>query len=495
MGGAERWCVVTGGRGFAARHLVEMLIRYGMFHVRVVDLGPSIKLEPYEQKGTLAEALRSGVAQYASADLRNKAQVLKALQDVEVVFHMAAPDSSINNHQLHYSVNVEGTKNVIEACIEQKVKRLIYTSSPSVVFDGVHAIINGDESLPYPKKHNDTYSATKAEGEALVIKANGRDGLLTCCIRPSSIFGPGDRLLVPSLVDAARAGKSKAYFITNMEPIKFWEFVSLILEGLGYERPRIKIPAFVMMPIAHLVEWTYKLLAPYGMKVPQLTPSRIRLLSKSRTFNSSKAKDRLGYAPIVSLQEGLNKTIESYSDLRRDHHRIADTLLWKDKKQTLAVALVLIAFYYNFVASGDTFVTVISRLVLVAVVFLFIHGKLPQKILGYKIEKIPASSFHFSQEMSSQFAVSVASSWNETVNVLISLCKGRDWMLFLKVVFFLLIINFLGVVSLQSLFRIGIPILFVAFYVYEKKEQEIDALVLKVVSFGHKQKSGISIVK
>lgn len=61
----------------------------------------------------------------------------------------------------------------------------------------------------FPFQHNDTYSATKAEGEALVIKSNGVNGLLTCCIRPSSIFGPGDRLLVPSLVSAARAGKSK----------------------------------------------------------------------------------------------------------------------------------------------------------------------------------------------------------------------------------------------------------------------------------------------
>lgn len=64
--------------------------------------------------------------------------------------------------------------------------------------------------LVYPYfQHNDSYSATKAEGEALVLKANGINGLLTCCIRPSSIFGPGDRLLVPSLVTAARAGKSK----------------------------------------------------------------------------------------------------------------------------------------------------------------------------------------------------------------------------------------------------------------------------------------------
>lgn len=195
----------------------------------------------------------------------------------------------------------------------------------------------------------------------MVLKANGENGLLTCCIRPSSLFGPGDRLLVPSLVAAARAGKSKfiigdgnnmydftyvenvahahicaeralaskgavsekasgqAYFITNMEPIKFWEFMSLILEGLGYERPGIKIPAVLMMPIAHLVEFMYKLFAPYGMKVPQLTPSRIRLLSCNRTFNCSKAKDRLGYTPIVSLQEGIERTIESYSHLRAEH--------------------------------------------------------------------------------------------------------------------------------------------------------------------------------
>ncbi|KAM3362756.1 3beta-hydroxysteroid-dehydrogenase/decarboxylase isoform 1 [Capsicum baccatum] len=364
--GEEKWCVVTGGRGFAARHLVLMLIRYEIYHVRIADLGPTIKLEPDEEKGTLGQALKSGRAVYVSMDLTDKSQVLKACEGAEVVFHMAAPDSSINNHKLHYSVNVQGTENIIDACVELKVKRLIYTSSPSVVFDGVTGIVDGDESLPYPAKHNDSYSATKAEGEALVLKSNGTNGLLTCCIRPSSIFGPGDRLLVPSLVSAARAGKSKfiigdgnnvydftyvenvahahvcaeralasggaaaekasgnAYFITNMESIKFWDFVSLVLEGLGYDRPSIKIPASVMMPIAHLVELTYKLLAPYGMKVPQLTPSRIRLLSRSRTFSSSKASDQLGYSPIVTLQEGLRRTIESYPHLRAEHGSVKD---------------------------------------------------------------------------------------------------------------------------------------------------------------------------
>ncbi|GAB2276288.1 3beta-hydroxysteroid-dehydrogenase/ decarboxylase isoform 2 [Dionaea muscipula] len=380
-------------------------------------------------------------------------------------------------------------------------------------------------------QHNDFYSTTKAEGEGLVIKANGVDGLLTCSLRPSSIFGPGDKLLVPSLVGAAREGKSKfiigdgnnmydftyvenvvhahicaeralaskgevsekasgrngTYFVTNMEPIKFWEFMSLILEGLGYERscsysafafwcslfftsiwllavalltdccllssrlswPRIKIPAFLMMPIAHLVEWTYKLLAPYGMKVPQLTPSRIRLLSCNRTFNCSKAKDRLGYTPIVSLQEGLERTIESYSHLRAEHQskrdgpskaysflgsgRVADTLLWKNKRQTLALALIFIAFYYNFIASGYTIVTAVSKLIIVIAIFLYIHANLPEKVLGYTIEKIPVSVFHCSEETFHKVALIVISPWNAAVAALKSLCKGNDWTLFLKV--------------------------------------------------------------
>ncbi|KAI4376460.1 hypothetical protein MLD38_014219 [Melastoma candidum] len=549
MSGEVRWCVVTGGRGFAARHLVEMLIKGETYSVVVADLGPKIELEQYEENGVLGEALRSGRARYVGADLRVKEQILEAFRGAEVVFHTAAPNSSINNYQLHHSVNVQGTKNVIDACVELKVKRLIYTSSPSVVFDGVHGILNGDESLPYATKHIDFYSATKAEGEALVIKSNGINGLLTCCIRPSSIFGPGDRLLVPSLVSAARAGKSKfiigdgnnlydftyvenvvhghicaeralasggevaakasgqAYFITNMEPIKFWEFVSLILGGLGYERPRIKIPAAVVMPIAHLVEVTYRLLGPYGMKVPQLTPSRVRLLSCGRTFNASKAKNLLGYTPIVPLQEGIKRTIESYADLRAENQpkregpskasiylgngRVADTLLWKDKKMSITTLLVLAAIYYTFIASKTTLITALAKTLLVAVVFLFVHGSLPEKILGYRIEKIPSSSFYLSEEQSRRVASSVASSWNGFVKIMESLYDGNDWIHFLKITGSLLVISIVGLISLQQLFLIGVPVAFLGFLLYEKKEQEIDSFVLNALSFVGKQKSDI----
>ena len=84
----DKWCVVTGGRGFAARHLVEMLIRHNEYCVRIADLEVSIVLEPAEQLGLLGQALHSGRAQYVSLDLRNKAQVLKGNQ----------PTSSLNIH-------------------------------------------------------------------------------------------------------------------------------------------------------------------------------------------------------------------------------------------------------------------------------------------------------------------------------------------------------------------------------------------------------------
>ncbi|ERN05467.1 3beta-hydroxysteroid-dehydrogenase/decarboxylase [Amborella trichopoda] len=534
-------CVVTGGRGFAARHLVSMLLASPKWYLlRIADLPTSIQFDDGEEDSILGQSLRSGRALYISMDLCDKAQVLQACQGADVVFHMAAPNSSINNYLLHYSVNVQGTKNVIDACVECKVKRLIYTSSPSVVFDGIHGIHNGDESLPYPDKHNDHYSATKAEGEALVLNANGKEGLLTCCIRPSSIFGPGDRLLVPSLVASARSGKSKfligdgnnmydftyvenvahahicaeqalhslrrseetaagkAYFITNMEAIKFWEFMSLILEGLGYERPKIKVPASVVMPIAHILEWMYGKLGRYGMSVPQVTPSRVRLLTCNRTFNCSRANTLLGYTPIVPLEEGLKRTLESYPNLRAEHKAertsskasmllgggwAADILLWKDVKQTLGILLSFFLFYFYFFPSGSTFITAVSKLFLAMAVFLFIHGLLPSSVLGYKIEKLQASSFHSSEELTRQIAASIVCTWNSMVGILKSLSRGKDWLLFFKVVIILSILNIMGRVSMRSLLGTGIPTMFVIFYIYDKKEEQIDGLVQKAMAY------------
>ncbi|XP_072146626.1 3beta-hydroxysteroid-dehydrogenase/decarboxylase-like [Setaria viridis] len=193
-----------------------------------------------------------------------------SFEGVDVVFHTASADYTKNDSQLHIKVNVEGTKTVIDACKICKVKRLIYTSSGAVVFDGVHGHFDVNESKPYPDKFPYAYAQTKAEAEKLVIKANNTSGLLTCCIRPGTIFGPGDNIVssvdyygrtqliigdgkncddfvyVENVVhchicaeralcnkEGAEISGGKAYFVTNMEQINLWDFLYGIYEEFG----------------------------------------------------------------------------------------------------------------------------------------------------------------------------------------------------------------------------------------------------------------------
>ncbi|KAF8393752.1 hypothetical protein HHK36_019950 [Tetracentron sinense] len=132
-----------------------------------------------------------------------------AIEGSSVVFHMDAADPSLHNFYLNYRIIVQGTKNVITACQECKVDRLIYNSTADVVFDGIHDLHNGDESLPYPWRYEDMLSDLKAQAEALVLFANTSNGLLTCALRPSNAFGPGDPHLVPFLVTKAKSGWAK----------------------------------------------------------------------------------------------------------------------------------------------------------------------------------------------------------------------------------------------------------------------------------------------
>ncbi|CAN6324962.1 unnamed protein product [Urochloa humidicola] len=351
-----RWCAVTGGRGFMARHLVAALLRSGEWRVRVIDLAATVVLGPGETEELLGDALRDSRAVYAAVDVCNQDQLIKAFEGVDVVFHTAAADPSINNIELHWKVNVEGTKSVIDACKICKVKRLIHTSSSAVVFDGVHGLFDVNESLPYPDKYPDAYAQTKAEAEKLVMRANGIDDLLTCCIRAGSIFGPGD-IFIPSTdqygrtlfiigdgknyddfvyvenvvhghicadrtlstMEGAKISGGKAYFLTNMEPINLWDFVYQVKEELGHKRPhRITMPSLVIKPISYVVEWGYKALHPFGISQPQmLTPARIKYLTLNRTFSCNKAVEELGYKPIVTLMDGLKTTIKSYIQLRK----------------------------------------------------------------------------------------------------------------------------------------------------------------------------------
>ncbi|KAH1141694.1 hypothetical protein GLYMA_12G050900v4 [Glycine max] len=497
-------CVVLGGRGFVGRSLVLRLLKLGNWIVRIADSAQSLQL--HHSESLLQQALSSSSrASYFHVDLRDKRSIIKVLQGSFVVFYLDIAGVDGNDFCTCYKLIVQGAKNVISVCRECRVKRLIYNSSADVVFDGLHDIRDGDESLAYPWKTDNMLSDLKAQAEALILSANDIDGLLTCSLRPSNVFGPGDTEFVPYFLKLARYGFSKfiigtgdnlsdftfsenvthahicaeealnfqmvsaagkAFFITNLEPMKFWEFLSLLLEGLEYQRPFIKLPA--------------KLLASY-----------------TRTFNCMAAQNDIGYSPIVSLEEGVTLTIESFSHLSRDSSfprccsfteqskadkllgggKVADILLWRDEKKSFAYFLVLVLLFYWSFLSGRTFISSAARLLLLATLLLYGHGFLPSKLFGFHIQRIPTSYFEISDTAVKDSVTTTVYLWNRGFQNIRGLAQGDNWSAFFKIAVFLYLLKLILSELFTKMIGIGLVIAFMAFFVYEQYESEIDGLV------------------
>jgi len=219
-----------------------------------------------------------------SGDIREYEDVRKACEGIETVFHTAAVMSFLSfatkaqRHQ-SFAVNVEGVANIVRACDEAGVKRLVHTSTNNVTFGG--PVLDGDESTPYAEDPKDLYTETKILGEKIALEANGRGGLLTCAIRPGGIYGPDDRLLLTRVVEECARGRFKAtfgdgtaksdnsfidnlvdgqieaarhlvpgspvcgeaYFITDGIHINYFDFFKPFVEGMGFKHPRIRMPA------------------------------------------------------------------------------------------------------------------------------------------------------------------------------------------------------------------------------------------------------------
>nr|XP_020470306.1 sterol-4-alpha-carboxylate 3-dehydrogenase, decarboxylating [Monopterus albus] len=332
-------CAVIGGCGFLGTHLVEKLLDRG-YSVSVFDILQSRELP---------------VVNFHQGDLCDKQALLPALKDVSLVFHCASPPPGSDNCALFERVNIQGTRTVIQACIEAGVERLVLTSSASVVFEGKD-IKNGREDLPYAKKPIDYYTQTKIEQEKLVLRACDKEkGFLTVAIRPHGIFGPRDPQLVPILVDSARCGKmkfiigdgtnlvdftfvenvvhghilaaerlkpdspicGKPYNITNDEPVRFWDFMSEVLVGLGYAAPRYHLPYILVYGLALLLWLLALILRPLMSFKPTFTPMRVALAGTHHYYSCERAKEDMGYKPVVSLKEGLTCTVQSYPHLRQ----------------------------------------------------------------------------------------------------------------------------------------------------------------------------------
>jgi len=324
--------LVTGGNGFLGRYIVEKLLEKGW----------SITSLSRRQDGELA---RLGVPTI-TASVADKAALGRACAGMDAVFHVAAKVGMGGPWNEFYQTNVIGTQNVIEACVNNGVPRLIYTSSPSVVFDGSdHDLL--DESAPYPERYLAHYPKSKALAEQDVLQANGAGGLLTCSLRPHLVWGPRDTNLIPRLIDRAKKGKVKiigagenivsnvyvenaadahllaaeklapgspvagsAYFITQREPVRLWDWINEILKGLDLPPVTSKIPFGVAYAVGAAMELAYGALGLEGE--PMMTRFLAQQMARSHHYSIEKARRELGWEPAIGHKEGMTRLIADF---------------------------------------------------------------------------------------------------------------------------------------------------------------------------------------
>ena len=327
--------LVTGGGGFVGGYIVERLLARG-YAVRSIGRSPQ------------PELVAKGV-EVVCGDLTDATAVSAACEGVGAVFHVAARAGVWGSWESFYGPNVIGTRNVLSACRKWQVKRLVYTSTPSVVFNG-DSIRGGDESLPYGKNWLCHYAETKALAEQEALAANS-EKLQVVALRPHLIFGPGDPHLLPRVIESVKAGRlrivgdgsakvdvsyvgnvadahldafdalergkgaGQAYFISQGEPVDLWPWLNSILEGLGQPPLTQKIPLPLAYGIGALCEGAWNVLR--RRTDPPITRFVAVELAKDHYFDIRKAQHVLGYQPRVPMNEALKLTIQ---DLIRRHY-------------------------------------------------------------------------------------------------------------------------------------------------------------------------------
>ena len=316
--------LVTGGTGFLGGHLVERLVRRGD-KVRVLVRSTSDL--------TLLRAL--GV-ELATGDITDAASVKIAASGVDAVFHSAALASDYGPAGKFRRMNVEGTQNVIDACRDERVPRLIHVSTQSVVF-AFDDHLGTDESHPIPARHRDPYSATKAEAERRVLAAH-QGALFTTAIRPHIIWGPRDTTFLPriealarrnqlilvddgrqqvslsyvdNVVDALLLGAERdgaggeAFFVVDREPVGMRRFITSLCEATGVPGLKGSVPYGVAFAAGTMIEGIWKLL---GKETPPpISRYGVAVIGRNMVFKWEKAHRLLGYSPAVDFEEGMRR--------------------------------------------------------------------------------------------------------------------------------------------------------------------------------------------
>jgi nucleoside-diphosphate-sugar epimerase len=317
--------LVTGGGGFLGGAICQQLLARGD-SVIAYQRGP-------------APAVESRGGACVRGDLLDRDRLLQAARGCDAVIHTAGKAGVWGPHDAYRRVNVTGTEHVLDTCRQQGIGLLVFTSSPSVAHGGGD-IQGGDESLPYPERFSSPYPETKAQAERLVMAADG-DELRTVSLRPHLVWGPGDPHLLPRLIERSKRGslalpgarklidtvyvdnaahahllaldrlrtdgmcRGKTYFISNDEPLPQAEIISGLLSAAGIEVDVREIAPVVAKAAGTVLESAWKLLRLASE--PPVTRWSAEQLSTAHWYDIGAAKRDLGYAPLVSIADGLER--------------------------------------------------------------------------------------------------------------------------------------------------------------------------------------------
>jgi len=337
--------LVTGGSGFLGRRLVARLLAGG-HTVSVLGRTP-------------AQDLAAQGVRFIRASLDDAAAVSTACTGIETVFHTAAKVGVWGRYDDFFRTNVLGTRALLKGCLTHGVQRLIYTSTPSVVYNG-EALANANESLPLTTHCPSPYPLTKAIAEREVLDANSAT-LRTIALRPHLIWGVGDPHLVPRVLARARAGRlriigeglnrvdlvhvenavdahllaesalrqchvigdnpsgprradGRAFFITNGEPVLLWAWINGLLSTLGELPVTKKISLSAAHTLGALCEAAWKIL-PVDSE-PPMTRFIAAELAKDHWFDLTAARRDLGYEPKVSMTAGTAELVTHLKQLK-----------------------------------------------------------------------------------------------------------------------------------------------------------------------------------
>lgn len=326
--------LITGGGGFLGAAIARQLLARGE---QVAVLGRRRYPE-------LEAAGAAGVQWDLAAD---RPGLEEQLTGCDAVIHSAALAGIWGDRAVYWAINVEGTRRLIEACRRAGVGRLVYTGSPSCTFDGSDHEGVTEADVGYPESFEAAYPESKAAAEALVLAANAPE-LATTSLRPHLIYGPGDPHLLPRVIARSRSGRlrivgegenrvgityvdnaaaahvqaldalapgapcaGRAYFVTDLEPVRIWTWINGVLEALGEPPVTRKVPVGLARFVGGVLEGAWELFGLDGE--PPMTRFVAAQLSSAHWYDLSGARADFGYAPPVPADLAMERTI---ADLR-----------------------------------------------------------------------------------------------------------------------------------------------------------------------------------